>query len=287
MIIGRDLMQELKLNIDFDSRTVTWEGSRVVMRDFLDDSRKYRELHTIMQHSTEPDSVKNQTDRVVRILDAHYEAADLKYICMEKAIHLNIREREKLYKLLSKYESLFDGTLGDWGEDEAVELELQSGVKPHHSRPYRTPYIYRALFKRELARLCRLGVLRKCQDGSEWGTPCFLIPKKNQTVRFLSDFRMLNRKIKRKIYPLPNISDILQSLEGMQYATTLDLNMGYYTIRLTPSASKLCTIVTEFGTYEYLRLPMGISCAPDIFQSKISQGYWEIWSLSKHIWMIA
>jgi hypothetical protein len=147
MIIGRDLMQELGLNIDFASRTVSWEGSRVAMRDFFDDSRKYRELHMIMQQSTEPDSVKNQTDHVVRILDAHYEAADLKYICMEKAIHLNIREREKLYKLLSKYESLFDGTLGDWGEDEAVELELQSGVKPHHSRPYRTPYIYRALFK--------------------------------------------------------------------------------------------------------------------------------------------
>jgi hypothetical protein len=78
------------------------------------------------------------------------------------------------------------------------------------------------------------------------------------------------RFIKRKIYPLLNISDILQSLQGLKYATTLDLNMGYYTIRLTPGASNLCTIVTEFGTYEYLRLPMGISCAPDIFQSKIA-----------------
>jgi hypothetical protein len=99
-----------------------------------------------------------------------------------------------------------------------------------------------------------------CEDAMEWGTPCFLIPKKNGTVRF----------IKRKIYPLLNISDILQSLQGLKYATTLDLNMGYYTIRLTPGASNLCTIVTEFGTYEYLRLPMGISCAPDIFQSKIA-----------------
>ena len=72
-------------------------------------------------------------------------------------------------------------------------------------------------------------------------------------VRFLTDFRKLNSKIKRKIYPLPNISDILQSLQGMKYATTLDINMGYYTIRLTPGASNLCTIVTEFGTSEYLR----------------------------------
>jgi hypothetical protein len=34
---------------------------------------------------------------------------------------------------------------------------------------------------------------------------------------------------------------ILQELEGFTYATALDLNMGYYTIRLDPTASKMCT----------------------------------------------
>jgi CCR4-NOT transcriptional regulation complex NOT5 subunit len=47
--------------------------------------------------------------------------------------------------------------------------------------------------------------------------------------------------------------------------------MGYYTIRLTPQAQKLCTIVFPWGKYSYLRLPMGVSNSPDIFQSKISQ----------------
>jgi hypothetical protein len=34
--------------------------------------------------------------------------------------------------------------------------------------------------------------------------------------------------------------------------------------------NKLCTIVTNFAKYQCLRLPMGISCSPDIFQEKIS-----------------
>jgi hypothetical protein len=46
--------------------------------------------------------------------------------------------------------------------------------------------------------------------------------------------------------------------------------MGYYTIRLHPDSQKICTIVTPFGKYQYLRLPMEISCSPDIFQEKMS-----------------
>jgi hypothetical protein len=43
---------------------------------------------------------------------------------------------------------------------------------------------------------------------------------------------------------------MLQELEEFVYPTSLDLNMGYYTIRLDPDAQKVCTIVTYFGKYQ-------------------------------------
>jgi hypothetical protein len=49
----------------------------------------------------------------------------------------------------------------------------------------------------------------------------------------------------------------------------LDLNMGYYTIRLDSNASRICTVIFSWGKYSYKRLPMGIAGSPDIFQSKI------------------
>ncbi len=88
-------------------------------------------------------------------------------------------------------------------------------------------------------------------------------------MRTILDFRELNKRIVRKLYPIPKISTTLQELEGFTYATTLDLNMGYYTIRLDPMASEMCTIIFPWGKYSYLRLPMGFAGSADIFQAEI------------------
>ena len=75
----------------------------------------------------------------------------------------------------------------------------------------------------------------------------------------ISDFRELNKQIVRKLYLIPKISTTLQELEGFTYATTLDLNMGYYMIRLDPTAAKMGTIIFPWGKYSYQRLPMGFA----------------------------
>jgi hypothetical protein len=62
---------------------------------------------------------------------------------------------------------------------------------------------------------------------------------------------------------------ILQELEGFTYATALDLNMGYCTIRLDPTASEMCTLIFPWGKYSYKRLPIGFGGSADIFQAQI------------------
>ena len=46
----------------------------------------------------------------------------------------------------------------------------------------------------------------------------------------------------------------MHQLEGLQHATSLDFNMGYYTIRIYPASQDTATIVTEFGKFRYNRL---------------------------------
>ena len=82
---------------------------------------------------------------------------------------------------------------------------------------------------------------------------------------------MINHKLVRKLYPLPRMAVIKQQLEDFQYATSLDLNMEYYTIRLSPASQDMTTIVTEFVKFRYNRLPMGMCSLGDIFQDKVNK----------------
>ena len=225
-------------------------------------------LNDFMKDHLEPTSTKEATNRTVEILDANYEKANLAKVVHDHCGHLSQLEQSKLLRLLVQYEELFDGTLGDF-KTEPVSFRLKDGATPYHGRAYPVPQKQLKMFRKEVDRLEEIGVLKR-QPASEWASPSFPIPKKDKTVRFLTDFREVNKRIIRTPFPIPKISSVLQEMEGFTYATALDLNMGYYTIRLDPTAQRICTIILPWGKYSYLRLPMGMSGSPDIFQEKMS-----------------
>jgi hypothetical protein len=71
----------------------------------------------------------------------------------------------------------------------------------------------------------------------------FTITKKDQTLRSIADLREVNKRIQRKPYPFPKIQELVHKLKRFQQVTYLDLNMGYYHIRLTTDALSICTII--------------------------------------------
>jgi hypothetical protein len=200
---------------------------------------------------------------------SRYEDTDLHKVC-RSATHLTLNQQNDLFDVLSKYTKLFDNKLGKY-TDGKVHLDLRADAVPTQTRAYAVPHNHRQVFKDELDRLCKAGVLEPATR-SEWISGTFIIPKKllpgetTPRVHWVSDFRGLNKGIKRKVYPIPKIGDILARRTGYAFLSKMDISMQYYTFELDDESKELCTIATPFGLYRYCRLPMGVSVAPDIAQ---------------------
>lgn len=108
---------------------------------------------------------------------------------------------------------------------------------------------------------------------TEWASPAFVIPKKaekdgTQRVRWVSDFRELNKVIERRVHRVlcHEFKMHSQSAKVMVFFSKLDLSMCHHTFELTEEAKNSCTIVTPCGKFQHCRLAMGVSCAPDMAQ---------------------
>ena len=138
-IIGKQTMHDLGVVLDFQEKTIEIDKILLPMRNIANlqlqpsITRALRQNTCVVQ---EPISTRSATKRMVEILDAKYEKADLLAIVRENYCpHLKASDREKLLSMLLKFELLFDGTLGDWNLPP-LSFELKEGMKPYHGRPY-------------------------------------------------------------------------------------------------------------------------------------------------------
>lgn len=149
-------------------------------------------------------------------------------------------------------------------KDTAFQIQLESGIRPFHFKPYRIPASQEEEFKRQLTNLVEQGVIRK--STSPYASPAFAVAKKDSSLRMVVDYRHLNQHTILDYYPIPNQQDLLFSLHGNHVFSQIDCNSGYFQICLHPDSIPLTAFITPFGKYEYLRVPQGLSGAPMYFQ---------------------
>ena len=78
---------------------------------------------------------------------------------MKNLKYLNNDKQSLILKVLTKYEKMFDGTLGNCTGSEC-KIEILEGAKPYHAKPFRIPKIHKETLKAEVNRLLKIDVLK-------------------------------------------------------------------------------------------------------------------------------
>ena len=181
-------------------------------------------------------------------------------------------KRDQLLQVLLKYRGAIALNNEPLGKTNVVThtINLKENTNPIYIPAYRIPASQKPLVEKYIQDMIDQGVIEI--SDSPYNFPIFLVPKKSgNNFRVVVDYRQLNKLVIPNRYPLPILSDVLQSIgEGNNYFTILDLLSGYYQIELDPNSKKYTAFSTHSGHYHYKRTPMGLSTSANIFQTLIN-----------------
>ena len=182
------------------------------------------------------------------------------------------KERVKLQQLLHEYSDVFASDSTPLGHAKNVEFDIETGNSaPVAQQKYRTPYFLRDEMRRIIDKNVENGLMEPCS--SPWAAPTLLVRKSNGKWRLVCDYRRLNSVTTADSYPLPEIMNCVNELGESKYFTTTDLYSGFHQIPTTVQAQKKLAVITDFGQFTWLRMPMGAKNSPAVFQRMMDSAF--------------
>lgn len=177
---------------------------------------------------------------------------------------LAVRDDPGLEGLVSEFPRVFSGELGKI-KGFQHKIVVKSNARPIKHKLRNVPFSVRQDLEKELNALCARGIIEPIES-SLWLSPLVVARKQNGEIRVCVDLRCLNREIWVDSHPLPTISELLTSMKDAKVFSKLDLASAYHQVELAPESRPLTAFVSPFGTFQYVRMPFGLSSAASVFQ---------------------
>ena len=120
---------------------------------------------------------------------------------------------------------------------------------------------------------------------SPYGFLTFQVPKKDSDeMQYIIDYRPLNAVTKRDVTPLPNLSQCIEDLQGMEVFSKFDVQWGYNNIRIREGDEWKGAFKTSRGLFEPKVMFFGMSNSPASFQcfmNHILEPWYKKWGRKK------
>ena len=175
-------------------------------------------------------------------------------------------EQKQARELLLKWEHLFAHSDLDLGKTALIKHKIQLTEQTPFKERYRCipPHIYDDV-RAHIQEMLDSGAI--CKLHSLWASAVVVVWKKDGGLRFCIDLRKLNEQTIKDAYSLPRIDETLDSLQGSQWFSYLNLKSGYWQVEMDEDSKPLTAFtVGPLGFYEGKRMPFRLTNAPATFQ---------------------
>ena len=171
-------------------------------------------------------------------------------------------DRKQIKALQDEFPKVFNN---EPGETDVCRLEIQTGdALPFALPAHQLPEKYRGGVKAELEKLLASQVIKP--STSPWASPVVPVPKKDGSIRVCIDYRRLNSITQADPFYMITLDEILDRVGNSQCLSKLDLSKGYYQISIAEQDQQKTAFISQFGKFEFNRMPFGLKNAPAIFQ---------------------
>ena len=119
--------------------------------------------------------------------------------------------------------------------------------------------------KQKLEELVEQGVIAWVTELTPWISNIVVIRKPHKLRIYLDPYH-LNKAIQRNHYPTPTVEEIATKMSKARLFSVIDAKDRFLQVALDELSSYLTTCWTPFGRIWWLRMPFGISSAPEEWQ---------------------
>lgn len=185
-------------------------------------------------------------------------------------INLNEDQKEDFKRFLCRNHQCF-ARPGEVGRTHLGmhKINLEDN-KPIREPPRRVPLYKRQALEEEIQKLEERGLIEK--SSSPWSSQIVMVQKKDGSWRMCVDYRKLNEKTIKDAYPLTRIDENLDTLEGAEWYSSLDLDMAYHQVPMAEVDKEKTAFATpRGGLYQYTTMPFGLCNAASTFERIIEK----------------
>lgn len=184
---------------------------------------------------------------------------------LAEGLPLTCEQYDELLTLINRYRMCVALDLSELGCTHLIEMDIveKPGTEPPHAKLYSTNTEQRDKIKSRVAEWKKNKLAT--ETSATYASPCILIEKPDGTFRLVVDYRKLNANTVRLSFPLPNVDDGMEELNGAAIFASLDLAQGYLQIPLTERAKEKTGFITQDETGQFERAIFGLMNAPFYF----------------------